>query len=106
MRKVLIVLPFLLLCLCSLAQQKIINGVVVRNTTKEPLQGVTVSVGAKSVMTGAAGHFSIAASPGQTIVVSLVGMNSNKLPVSASTTELNLAMDEDINDVNQVVVTG
>jgi hypothetical protein len=67
MRKVQLVLPLLLLSLFSLAQQKVINGVVVRNSTKEPLHGVTVTDGNRSVTTDSTGRFSIAASPGQTI---------------------------------------
>jgi len=107
MRKVQIVLPLLLLLsLLAFAQQKVITGTVVKNSTKEPLEGVTVHAGNKTVMTDAAGHFSIAASPGETISLSFVGMNSLQVKVTATTAELSLAMIEGINDLNQVVVTG
>ncbi|HVU94078.1 MAG TPA: TonB-dependent receptor [Puia sp.] len=106
MRKVQIVLPLLLLSLLAFAQQKVITGTVVKSTTKEPLEGVTVHAGAKSVMTDAAGHFSIPASPGETITLSYVGMNNLQVKVTPATTELSLAMIEGINDLNQVVVTG
>ncbi|HEY4336378.1 MAG TPA: SusC/RagA family TonB-linked outer membrane protein, partial [Puia sp.] len=107
MRKVQIVLPLLLLLsLLAFAQQKVITGTVVKSTTKEPLEGVTVHAGSKTVMTDATGHFSIAAAPGETITLSFVGMNSLQVKVSTTTAELSLAMIEGINDLNQVVVTG
>src|SRR5256885_17206594 len=101
MRKVPVVLSLLLLlALCGLAQQKVITGTVVRNSTREPLAGVTVLAGKRSVMTDSAGHFSIAAAPGETITLSFVGMNSLQVKVGASSTELSLAMIEGINDLN------
>ncbi|MBS1661324.1 MAG: TonB-dependent receptor [Bacteroidetes bacterium] len=106
MRKVWILLPLLLLVITSFAQQKIITGQVVRNSTKEPLQGVTVLSKTKSVMTDSAGRFSISAAPGETLTLSFVGMNSLTVKVGASSSELSLAMIEGINDLNQVVVTG
>ena len=106
MRKVWILLPMLLLAGFSYAQQKIITGQVVRNSTREPLQGVTVVSKTRSVTTDSAGRFSIAVSPGETLILSFVGMNNLSIKVEASTTNLNLAMLEGINDLNQVVVTG
>ncbi|HEY6901170.1 MAG TPA: carboxypeptidase-like regulatory domain-containing protein, partial [Puia sp.] len=87
MRKVWILLPLLLLVITSFAQQKIITGQVVRNSTKEPLQGVTVLSKTRSVMTDSAGRFSIAAAPGETLTLSFVGMNSLTIRVGASTNE-------------------
>jgi len=96
----------LLLAGFSYAQQKIITGQVVRNSTREPLQGVTVVSKTRSVTTDSAGRFSIAVSPGEMLILSFVGMNNLSIKVEASTTNLNLAMLEGINDLNQVVVTG
>src|ERR1700760_1190587 len=106
MRKVQIVLPLLLLSLFSVAQQKVINGVVLRNSTREPLYGVPVVDGNRSVTSDSAGRFSIAASPGETITLSFVGMSNIKIRVTNAMTSLNVAMEEGINDLNQVVVTG
>jgi len=106
MRKVQIVLPLLLLSLISFAQQKVITGTVIRNTTKEPLQGVSVLAGKRSVMTDSAGRFSIAASPGDLLTLSYIGMNSQQVRVITTTTELSITMLDGINDLNQVVVTG
>src|SRR5581483_3544182 len=50
--------------------------------------------------------FSIAAQPGETLILSFVGMNSLQVKVSGSMAGLTLAMVEGVNDLNQVVVTG
>jgi TonB-linked SusC/RagA family outer membrane protein len=106
MRKVWILLLLLSLASFGYAQQKIITGHVVRSSNKEPLQGVSISSKNRSATTDSMGRFSIAASPGETLVFSFVGMNNMSVRVSSGTTELNLAMLEGINDLNQVVVTG
>lgn len=72
----------------------------------EPLQGVTVHTGTKTVTTDAEGKFSIEASPGAVINFSFVGMSSLKVTVTNQTSSLNLAMEENTSDLNQVVVTG
>jgi TonB-dependent starch-binding outer membrane protein SusC len=106
MRKLQILLPMLLLALFSLAQQKIITGRVISKTTNEPLQGVSVQAKSKSVTTDSSGKFSIPASVGETINLSFVGMNTLNVKVTNATQSLNLSMEEGINDLNQVVVTG
>jgi TonB-linked SusC/RagA family outer membrane protein len=96
----------LLLAFSGYAQQKTISGQVVRSSTKEPLQGVTVISKSRSTITDSAGRFSIAAAPGETLTFSFVGMNSMTVKVGAGSSELHLAMMEGLNDLNQVVVTG
>lgn len=95
----------LLLTLFSIAQQKNITGKVV-SKTGEPLQGVTVSVGTRSVTTDAEGKFAIPAAVGETIRLSFVGMAPLKVKVTNANTPLNLTLEESISDLNQVVVTG
>ncbi|MBS1602135.1 MAG: TonB-dependent receptor [Bacteroidetes bacterium] len=106
MRKLWLFLSMLMLAFSGYAQQKIITGRVVRSSTREPLQGVTVVTKTRSVVTDSAGRFSIAAAPGETLTLSFVGMNSMTVKVGQGAAELNLAMIEGINDLNQVVVTG
>src|ERR1035438_4356881 len=106
MRKLQILLPMLLLALFSFAQQKIITGRVTNKTTGEPLQGVTVQSRNKAATTDADGKFSIAASVGETINVSFVGMNLLRVKVTNSSSNLTLIMEEGSNDLNQVIVTG
>jgi TonB-dependent starch-binding outer membrane protein SusC len=106
MRKLQLLLPMLLLAASSFAQQRVITGRVISRTTNEPLQGVSVQNKNKAVATDSGGRFQIAAANGETIRISFVGMNAQSFKVTASTTELTLAMEEGINDLNQVVVTG
>ncbi len=106
MRKLQVLLPMLLVVLSGLAQQTIITGKVTSKTTGEPLQGVTVQSKGKTVNTDAGGTFSIPVSLGETINLSFIGMNTIKVKITSATTGLNLAMEESINDLNEVVVTG
>ena len=95
-----------LLALFSWAQQKTVTGKVVSKSTHEPLQGVSVHSKDRTVVTDAAGAFSIPANPGDALTLSFVGMNPLVVKVTASTTELSLVMEEGSNDLNMVVVTG
>src|ERR1700676_2744902 len=106
MKKLQILLPMVLLAMFGFAQQKIITGKVVSKTTNEPLQGVSVQTKNKSVITDSGGNFSIPASVGETIRLSFVGMNAVNVKVTDATTNLNLTMEEGINDLEQIVVTG
>ena len=96
----------LLLALFSFAQQKIISGRVTSKASGEPLQGVSVSVNKKSVLTDAEGKFSIQAAAGQEISFSFVGMTAQKVKLTAATGSLAIALEEANNDLNQIVVTG
>lgn len=106
MRTLLLLLPLLLLAGWLVAQQKTVTGVVTSKKTNEPLAGVSVQTKNRSVATDANGKFSIQVSPGETINLSYVGMNALNVNVTNTTNELTLAMEEGINDLNQVVVTG
>jgi len=106
MKKLQLLLPMVLLALSSLAQQKTITGKVVSKSTHEPLQGVSVRGKDRTVVTDAAGAFSIPASPGDALTLSFVGMNSLVVKVTGSTADLSLVMEEGSNDLNMVVVTG
>lgn len=108
MRKLQILLPMLLLALFGFAQQKIITGKITSKTTGEPLQRVSISVLTKnrSAVTDSSGKFSLSAAVGETIAFSFVGMTPVKVKITNSITSLNLAMEEGISDLNQVVVTG
>jgi len=95
-----------MLAFSGYAQQKIVTGQVVRSSTKEPLQGVTVTSRSRSAVSDSSGRFSIAVIQGETLTFSFVGMNSMTVKVGPGTGELHLAMMEGISDLNQVVVTG
>jgi len=106
MRKLQILLPMMLMAICSFAQQKTITGQVINKTTNEPLQGVTVQGKNKAVATDANGRFSIEAALGDVLSISFVGMNTLKIKVGSVTNKLNISMEPGNNDLNQIVVTG
>src|SRR6185312_3822676 len=106
MRKLQIVLPLLLLSLIGLGQQKLITGKVIDKVSNQPLPGVTVENHKKTVTTDAAGAFSIEAAPGDVLFFSFVGMNPQKIRITAETSNLVLVLEEGSADLNTVVVTG
>ena len=106
MKKLQILLPMLLLAIVCFAQQKRITGRVVNQSTKEPLQGVSVQGKKGTVLTDSLGRFNISASPGETLNLSFVGMNALTAKVPDNETDLDLVMIEGNTDLNQVIVTG
>ena len=70
MRKLHLLLSMLLMAIFSFAQQKIITGTVINNSSKEPLQGVSVVTKNHSVLTDSSGKFSIPATVGETVTLS------------------------------------
>jgi len=104
MKKILTIITVFIAAV-SFAQQKIITGTV-SSKTKEPLQGVSVQGGNKTVTTDANGKFSIEASVGETIQLSFVGMNPLNFAVTNSTQDVNLIMEEGASTLEQIVVTG
>jgi len=106
MRKLLLLMPLLMLVTCMYAQQKTITGIVTGKTSKEPLQGVTIQTKNKTVTTDANGKFSVDASTGETITFSFVGMIAQSIKVTGATGNLNLVMEETGAGLNDVVVVG
>src|SRR5882672_618528 len=106
MRKIQIVLPLLLLSIFCFGQQKLISGKVLGKTSNEPLQGVSVQNKKQAVATDANGAFSIPAVPGDVLTFSFVGMATQRVKVTSATATMVLALEDAVNDLNQVVVTG
>lgn len=106
MRKLQILFPMLMMVFFSFAQQKVITGKVTSKTSGQPLVGVSVQSGKRAVGTDAEGKFSIPASVGETITLSFVGMNTQKITVTNSSSNLSIAMEESSTELNQIIVTG
>lgn len=106
MRKLRLLFPMLMLTFLVFGQQKTITGTVSSQTTKEPLQGVSVQAKNKAVITDANGKFSIEASEGETVTLSFVGMKSLNLKVTPTTQHVVLNMEDGQSDLEQIVVTG
>ncbi len=97
---------FFLLGIASVAQQKVISGVVTGKADRTPLAGVTVQAKSKTVQTDASGHFSIPASVGETLTFSFVGMKPFTLIISNSDQTVSVEMEEVVKEGEQIVVVG
>ncbi len=88
----------------SLYAQQSISGIV--SDAKGPVSGATVSVKgtARGTQTGSNGSFTIQASPGEVLRVSIVGYKSQEITVGSSKT-LNIKLTEDASALDEVVVT-
>ncbi|TXE15555.1 SusC/RagA family TonB-linked outer membrane protein [Psychroserpens burtonensis] len=91
----------------SFAQEKTVTGTVTSAADGLPLPGVSVIVKGTSrgVQTDFDGNYSIKASTGETLVFSFVGMKKSEKKIGQSST-LNLAMAEDLAQLETVVITG
>ncbi|WP_040281146.1 SusC/RagA family TonB-linked outer membrane protein [Psychroserpens damuponensis] len=91
----------------SFAQEKTVTGTVTSATDGLPLPGVSVIVKGTSrgVQTDFDGNYSIKASTGETLVFSFVGMKTSEQKIGQGST-LDLAMAEDLAELETVVITG
>ena len=102
---------FVLLCLLGAiglhAQSKTITGMVVGKTTGQPLSGVSVTVKNKTVLTDDNGRFSISFSPGNELIVSYVGMATQRLKLTGESQNLSIVLEAGQSaNLDEVVVTG
>jgi len=97
---------FILLPLAVAGQQKTITGKVV-DEFGETLPGVTVVVEGttRGVSTDIDGNYSISASPGEVLVFSSVGMDTQKITVGDQTV-INVTLVETTAQIESVVVVG
>lgn len=90
----------------AVAQQKI-TGKVADEKSKTALPGVTVVVKGtnRGTATSPSGAFAIEAKSGEVLLFSFIGYNTKEVTVGSST-DLNVALAENIGNLNEVVVTG
>lgn len=91
----------------SFAQEKTVTGTVTSAVDGLPLPGVNVIVQGTSrgVQTDFDGNYSIKASEGETLVFSFLGMKEATVVVGSSNT-VNISMQEDVESLEEIVVTG
>ena len=89
------------------AQGTKITGVISDKKSAAPLAGATVKVKGtrKATTTDDAGRYSIQAAPGDVLVITFTGRVSKEIKVG-SLTEMNVALEEDFNKLDEVVVIG
>ena len=95
-----------LLCFFQLNAQKMISGKV-KDDANSPLPGVTVQVKntQRGTLTDQDGNFSISANPVDTLVFSMVGVVTQKIPVG-SNTSLSVVLLTEEKLLQEVVVVG
>jgi hypothetical protein len=101
------IVPFIIISLCSQAQEKTISGTVISgDDNKTPLNGVTIKVKGtqRSVLTDAKGFFSIKVNSGETLQFSYVGFQPQEIKHGADNT-LNMTLKPSDNTLGEVVVT-
>ncbi|MDR2472463.1 MAG: TonB-dependent receptor [Tannerella sp.] len=89
----------------SSSQQKHTLKGVILDPLGEPLAGATVTIegSTKGVITDADGIFTIEVSPNETLIVSYIGMQTQKIAVGTQTT-LTIKMEEMMSELEEVTV--
>lgn len=96
---------FVSISLSVFAQDALIKGKVTDAKSGEPLPGVTVVKGANGAVTDFDGNYSILASPGDKLTFSFIGYTSQTIEVGSAIV-IDVAMEEDVLSLEEVVVTG
>jgi len=108
-KRLLVIVPLLILALSSQAQERTVTGTVVSGEdNKTPLNGVTIKVKGtqRSVLTDANGFFTIKINSGETLQFSYVGFQHSEVKMGATTSNtLNLTLRPSDNTLGEVVVT-
>ncbi|MDO4781669.1 MAG: SusC/RagA family TonB-linked outer membrane protein [Capnocytophaga felis] len=98
---------FLLALQFAFAQEKTVTGTV-KDVSGVPLPGVTVTVKGttRGVATDFDGNYSIKAKAGDVLNFLGIGLRAVDKKVSASTTKIDVVMEEEAEELGEVVVTG
>lgn len=106
-RIVILLFLFNFLFTISYAQQVEVTGKVTEATTGEPLPGVSIVKKGTTLgtTTDSEGTYSLAVERGDTLMFSFVGMQSREVVVGTSNV-INVALEEQVEALEQVVVTG
>ena len=91
----------------TMAQKRLISGVVRDKSTNETLPGVSVlEKGSKNgTITNMDGKYELSVSAGSTLVVSYIGMKPQEVKVG-STSTLNVVLESSNEQIDEVVVVG
>ena len=105
-RKIFLLLTCMLLSLGLHAQVRI-TGRVTSSDDQSPIPGASIKIknSAQGTMTDGNGAFAISASPSDVLVISFVGYQSSEVTVGSRTT-VNVALKQEDNNLNEIVVTG
>ncbi len=106
MKKLLLFFLFLSFYSVTYAQDKEITGKVVSKEDNAPIQGVTIGVEGlgRGTQTDADGTFTLQAPEGATLVVSFIGYETQRIPVTGQNV-YNISIGQDLKQLQEVVVT-
>ncbi len=105
MRCYLLMIALLLMVSQTWAQQKTINGKVLRKDNHLPLSGVTIESKNKTTLTDENGVFTLTSNVGDEVSVSFIGFKKMALKVPASG-DLSFELETDVQNLDEVVVVG
>jgi Ca-activated chloride channel family protein len=107
MKPLLKLFSILVVCFQLQAQQKTITGIVTTINDGLPLPGVTIVVKGTSVgtQTDFAGKYKITAHSGDILVFTYVAMKTSEITVGSNSV-INVALEEDVSALEEVVITG
>ena len=106
MRKLSFFLLVFFIAVGTFGQQKQLAGTVTSKATGKALADVSVQGEKNTVITDANGKFTIAASPGDVIAFTHVGMTPYKINFKGLDLNVSIQMEEDAQNLNDVVVVG
>jgi TonB-linked SusC/RagA family outer membrane protein len=89
-------------------QEFSVTGTVKDSFTGDPLAGVNVVVKGTTngTITGIDGNYRISISEGNSLIFSFIGYVTTEIPVSSSTSTLDISLEEDVTNLEEVIVTG
>ncbi len=109
MRKILLLSILAVLGFCGqlFAQDRMVTGKVIDGKDGSALPGVSVAVkgSTKGTTTDATGSFKVSVPANATLSISFVGYSSQEVK-TGSRSEVNVQMNENVNQLSEVVVTG
>ena len=105
-KRLLQIVPLLLLCLLSYSQEKTITGTIISEEDKTHLQGVTIRIKGtqRSAQSDAAGKFTIKINQGETLQISYVGFQSLDMKPGTSDA-ISISLKPIENTIGEVIVT-
>lgn len=94
--------------LTAYGQSYQVSGVVKDARSGEGIVGVNVSVKGttQGTITDVNGNFSVEATGNAVLVFSFIGYQTKEVNVTASTTSINISLEEDVTSLQEVVVSG
>lgn len=93
--------------LTSLAQQRLVTGIVLESQSNEPIPGATIAIKGtqRGAVTALDGTFSLQAANTDTLLISSVGFETQTIPVG-SNTNIRIALKPQVISFQEVVVIG